>query len=55
LEKAAEREKQRNLIYEKKLQREVEAEKELFGETEAFITPGYAATDVHTQNFFASF
>eukprot|EP01122_Echinamoeba_exundans_P009084 TRINITY_DN3134_c0_g1_i1.p1 TRINITY_DN3134_c0_g1~~TRINITY_DN3134_c0_g1_i1.p1 ORF type:complete len:313 (-),score=87.49 TRINITY_DN3134_c0_g1_i1:324-1262(-) len=41
LAKAEERKRQADLVYEKKLQRELEAEKELFGETEAFITPAY--------------
>jgi coiled-coil domain-containing protein 55 len=41
MEKAREREKQRDLVWEKKLQREVEAEKHIYGETEEFITSAY--------------
>lgn len=41
LAKADDRKRQTDLVYEKKLQRELEAENELFGETEAFVTPAY--------------
>jgi hypothetical protein len=32
---------QNDLWYEKKLQREEEAEKKIYGETEKFVTPAY--------------
>eukprot|EP01120_Amphizonella_sp_Union-15-10_P005952 TRINITY_DN1842_c0_g1_i1.p1 TRINITY_DN1842_c0_g1~~TRINITY_DN1842_c0_g1_i1.p1 ORF type:complete len:297 (-),score=78.99 TRINITY_DN1842_c0_g1_i1:35-925(-) len=41
LKKAEEREKQRNLIFEKKCLREVQEEKILWGDTKSYITTGY--------------
>lgn len=42
LKKAAERERENDVIYQHKLQREAEAEKELFGEDfKEYITPSY--------------
>ena len=41
IREAEKRKHQNDLWYEKKLQRELEAEKAAFGETEKFVTPSY--------------